>query len=64
MSVVSAVNRQFGHAAQHIGQIVLLAKHIRTGAWETLSIGRGQSEAFNEKMRQKFQPSADRSPKA
>ncbi len=57
MSVVSAINRQFGHAAQHIGQIILLAKHIRSGAWRTLSIGRGQSEAFNETMRQKFQRS-------
>jgi hypothetical protein len=64
MSVVSAVNRQFGHAAQHIGQIVLLAKHSRAGAWQTLSIARGQSEAFNEKMRQQFQPSAGRGPKA
>jgi hypothetical protein len=57
MSVVSAINRQYGHAAQHIGQIILLAKHIRSGAWRTLSIGRGQSEAFNEAMRQKFQRS-------
>jgi hypothetical protein len=57
MSVVSAINRQFGHAAQHIGQIILLAKHLQTGAWRTLSIERGQSEAFNEMMRQKFQRS-------
>jgi hypothetical protein len=57
MSVVSAVNRQYGHAAQHIGQIILLAKHIRSGAWQTLTIGRGQSEAFNDIMRQKFQRS-------
>jgi hypothetical protein len=57
MSVVSAVNRQYGHAAQHIGQIILLAKHTRSGAWRTLSIARGQSEAFNETMRQKFQRS-------
>jgi hypothetical protein len=63
MSVVSAVNRQFGHAALHIGQIVLLAKHTRSDAWQTLSIPRGQSEAFNEKMRQKFQPSGERSSK-
>jgi len=66
MSVVSAVNRQFGHAAGHIGQIVLLAKHLQSGRWQTLSIPRGQSEAFNEKMRQKFQapPAGERSPKA
>ena len=57
MSVVSAVNRQYGHAALHIGQIILLAKHVQSGAWRTLSIARGQSEAFNETMRQKFQRS-------
>ena len=55
MSVVSAIDRQYGHAAAHIGQIVLLAKHYKSGTWQTLSIPRGASEAFNERMRQKFQ---------
>jgi hypothetical protein len=57
MSAVSAITRQLMHAALHIGQIILLAKHLRTGAWKTLSIGRGQSAAFNEIMRQRFQGS-------
>jgi len=57
MSAVSAINRQLMHAALHIGQIIFLAKHLRTGAWKTLSIERGQSDAFNETMRQKFQGS-------
>ena len=33
------------------GQIVLLARHYAGDRWNTLSIPRGQSEAFNEKMR-------------
>lgn len=54
ISVISAINRQYGHAAQHIGQIILLAKHIKADGWQTLTIPRGQSDALNEKMRQKF----------
>ena len=49
-TVVSAVNRQLSHYGQHTGQIVFLAKHLRSSAWETLSIPRGQSETFNAKM--------------
>lgn len=54
MSVVSAINRQFGHAAQHIGQIVMLAKHYRSSDWQTLTIPRGGSEDFIRKTREKF----------
>ena len=49
-TVVSAVNRQLSHYGQHTGQIVFLAKHLRSSAWKTLSIPRGESETFNEKM--------------
>ena len=49
-TVVEAVNRQIAHYAQHVGQIVFLAKHLRAGEWQTLSIARGKSEAFNESM--------------
>lgn len=49
-TVVAAVNRQLSHYGQHAGQIVFLAKHLRSSAWETLSIPRGESEAFNEKL--------------
>lgn len=58
MSAISAINRQLMHAALHIGQIVFLAKHLRTGSWKTLSIERGQSDAYNEIMRQKFEGSS------
>jgi hypothetical protein len=49
-TIVEAVNRQIAHYGQHTGQIVFLAKHIKSSDWKTLSIPRGQSEAFNRKM--------------
>jgi len=54
LTVVSAINRQLSHAAMHIGQIVMLARHAAPGTWKTLSIPRGQSEAFNENMKKEF----------
>ena len=48
-TVLQAINRQIAHYAQHIGQIVFLAKHLRSTEWKTLSIPRGKSEEFNQK---------------
>jgi hypothetical protein len=48
--VIEAINRQIAHLAYHTGQIVLLAKHIRGADWRSLSIPRGASKRFNEKM--------------
>ncbi|MDT7779320.1 MAG: hypothetical protein QOC99_1832 [Acidobacteriota bacterium] len=48
--VVGAINRQLSHYGQHTGQIVFLAKHLKSSDWKTLSIPRGQSEVFNRKM--------------
>ncbi|HYP02137.1 MAG TPA: DUF1572 family protein [Pyrinomonadaceae bacterium] len=50
-TVVKAINRQLTHYAYHTGQIVFLAKHLRSGDWKSLSIARGGSEAFNQSMR-------------
>jgi hypothetical protein len=44
--VLQAINRQIAHYAQHIGQIVFVAKHLRSSEWQTLSIPRGRSEEF------------------
>lgn len=49
-TVVKAINRQISHYGQHVGQIVFLAKHLKSSQWKTLSIARGQSDAFNMKM--------------
>jgi uncharacterized protein DUF1572 len=45
-TVLQALNRALGHYAQHIGQIVFLAKHLRSSKWQTLSIPRGKSEDY------------------
>ena len=47
-TVLQAINRQIAHYAQHTGQIVFIAKHIRSGKWKTLSIPRGKSEDFKK----------------
>ncbi|HSZ62837.1 MAG TPA: DUF1572 family protein [Terriglobales bacterium] len=45
-TVMQALNRALAHYAQHIGQIVFLAKHLRSEKWQTLSIPRGKSEEY------------------
>jgi hypothetical protein len=45
-TVMQALNRALAHYAQHIGQIVFLAKHLRSSQWQTLSIPRGKSEEY------------------
>ena len=47
-TVLQAVNRQIAHYAQHVGQMVFLAKHLRSKEWKTLSIPRGKSEEFKQ----------------
>ena len=47
-TVLQAINRQIAHYAVHIGQIVLLAKHLRSSEWKTLTIPRGKSEEFKK----------------
>lgn len=47
-TVIKAINRALAHAAHHVGQIVLLAKHFRSGEWQTLSIPKNKSAEFNE----------------
>ncbi|HSS76880.1 MAG TPA: DUF1572 family protein [Thermoanaerobaculia bacterium] len=46
-SVIKAINRQLTHYGYHIGQIVFLAKHFASAHWQTLSVPRGGSAAFN-----------------
>ena len=50
LTVLQAFDRQLTHHAYHVGQIVLLAKHLAGAQWKTLTIPRGASQAFNEKM--------------
>jgi hypothetical protein len=49
-TVLAAVQRQATHYAYHAGQLVQLAKIIRGEDFQSLSIPRHQSEAFNQAL--------------
>jgi hypothetical protein len=55
-TVMQAINRQIAHYAQHTGQIVFIAKHIRSSQWKTLSIARGKSEDFKTAAPKPYKP--------
>jgi hypothetical protein len=50
-SVMQAITRQLAHYAYHCGQIVLLAKHFQSDQWKSLTIPRGQSVKFNQRVK-------------
>jgi hypothetical protein len=49
-TVIEAVSRQLSHYAYHAGQVVFLAKHLKSEGWRYLSIPPGESERFNSEM--------------
>jgi hypothetical protein len=49
-SVMQAINRQVAHYSNHVGQIVLLAKHFAGDQWQTLTIPRKKSADFNRRV--------------
>jgi hypothetical protein len=49
-SVMQCINRQVAHYAYHCGQIVFLAKHLRSADWQCLSVPRGRSREFNRRV--------------
>ncbi len=49
-SVMQAINRQVAHYSLHCGQIIFLAKHLRGADWKSLSVPKGASGQFNEKV--------------
>lgn len=50
-TVVQAINRQIAHYANHIGQIVYLAKHFKSSEWQSLSVPKNKSAEFNASLR-------------
>jgi hypothetical protein len=46
MTAMEALHRALAHVSMHVGQIVMLARHMRGSNWRTLSIPRGQSQRF------------------
>lgn len=59
-TIIEAINRQLAHYLYHVGQIVFLGKMLCSNKWKSLSIPKGNSEAYNngkfakEKVRSHF----------
>jgi hypothetical protein len=47
-TVIEAINRQLAHYPYHIGQIVFIGKMITNENWQSLSIPKGNSAAYNQ----------------
>ena len=47
-TIVEAINRQLAHYAYHVGQIVFIGRMIRGKEWQSLSIPKGGSKAYNQ----------------
>jgi hypothetical protein len=52
-SVMQAIHRQIAHYANHLGQIVLLAKHFAHDHWQSLTIPRNRSAERNQRAPEK-----------
>jgi hypothetical protein len=48
LRVYDALHRSLAHTASHVGQIIYIAKSFRGAGFESLSIPRGQSAAYNQ----------------
>jgi len=55
-TVLEAIQRQLAHYSYHVGQMVFLAKHFAGKEWSTLSVARGESQAFNSEMQRLHGP--------
>ena len=56
-SIMQAINRTLIHYSYHCGQIVFLAKHLQHRDWKTLSIPRGGSTQYNQRVASNKSPS-------
>jgi hypothetical protein len=48
---IDAINRQLAHYPHHVGQIVYIGKMICNEKWQSLSISKGASGDFNQRMK-------------
>lgn len=53
LPVIDAINRQLAHYPYHVGQIICIAKIIKSSNWKNLSIEKGKSNQFNRQMERK-----------
>src|SRR5699024_2511561 len=56
LTVVEAIERQMAHYAYHVGQIVYIGKQAKNEEWKTLSIPKGKSEEYLQRMLNKDKP--------
>jgi hypothetical protein len=49
-SVPLALQRSLAHCAYHVGQIILIARILAGDQWTTITIPRGASASFNERV--------------
>jgi len=47
-TVIEAINQQLAHYPYHIGQIVYIARMIAGKDWQSLSIAKNHSKAYNQ----------------
>ena len=59
-TVIQAITRQVAHYANHVGQIVYLAKHFKVSDWQSLSVPKNRSADFNAYLKENLS-SADAS---
>ena len=50
MKAYDAIIRQLMHYSGHVGQIVYVAKMLKKGDWQPLTIAKNQSQAYNESI--------------
>ena len=49
-NVIEAIHRELDHYGYHVGQIVLVARVLAKDNWTTLTIPRGGSEEYNQRV--------------
>ncbi|MES2275594.1 MAG: DUF1572 family protein [Bacteroidota bacterium] len=47
-TVLEAINRQLAHLPYHVGQMVFAAKMIKGEGWQSMTIPKGKSNAYNK----------------
>lgn len=62
-TVFEALIRQIAHYAYHVGQLVYIGKTIKGKDWQSLSIPKGGSAAYNWEMNRSFPPEKKNPPR-
>ena len=49
-SVPLAIHRSLAHCGYHVGQIIMIARILAGDKWETITVPRGQSAAYSQRV--------------